>query len=133
MRRTRRLVLLTSMAACLLVHGPAHGDVAAGKQSFDGLCANCHGPRGQGDGPAGIDILPSPRDFTVGEFKFDADSDGEPGTDADLVLVIRNGASVYGGNPLMAPWGQLSEGQIRDLVAYVRSLAESPANETAGR
>jgi hypothetical protein len=63
-----------------------------------------------------------PRDFSVGQFKFDADGDGRNGTDRDLFLVIRDGGAAAGGNPLMAPWGHLGDDRIRELVAYVRSL-----------
>ena len=82
----------------------------------------CHGVEGKGDGPAGLAALPMPRDFSVGRFKFDADGDGRTGTDHDLYLVIRDGAAVVGGNPLMLGWGHLGEDRVRELVAYVRSL-----------
>lgn len=85
-------------------------------------CAVCHGVEGRGDGPAGLPIVPVPRDFGVGRFKFDADGDGRTGTDRDLFLVIRDGAGTVGGNPSMAPWGHLGEERIHELVAYVRSL-----------
>jgi len=62
------------------------------------------------------------RDFSVGQFKFDADSDGHAGSDEDLFLVIRDGALAAGGSPLMAPWGHLGNESIRELVGYVRSL-----------
>ena len=94
----------------------------AGRVTYEQLCINCHGPEGKGDGPAGIATLPMPRDFSVGAFKFDADSDGHTGTDADLFLVIRDGGMAVGGSPLMAAWGHLGETRIRELVAYVRSL-----------
>jgi mono/diheme cytochrome c family protein len=93
-----------------------------GGTSYTQLCANCHGAEGKGDGPAGLAIVPMPRDFGVGQFKFDADGDGRTGTDRDLFLVIRDGAGAVGGNPLMMPWGHLGDERIRELVAYVRSL-----------
>ena len=83
---------------------------------------------GQGDGPAGRALLPVPRDFTVGQFKFDADGDGHSGTDGDLFLVIRDGAGPSGGNPLMAAWGHLGDEQVRELVVYVRSLEGAKAD-----
>ncbi len=102
----------------------AEGETASthGKLVYEQYCVTCHGVEGKGDGPAGVDLLPMPRDFSVGRFKFDADSDGHTGTDEDLFLVIRDGGAAVGGNPLMAPWGHLGDDTIRDLVAYIRSL-----------
>jgi mono/diheme cytochrome c family protein len=100
----------------------AAGDAAKGKVLYETNCATCHGPGGKGDGPVGAALQPPPRDFTVGDFKLDADKDGKPGSDADLMLVIQNGAAAYGGSAMMAPWGHLSEQDRADLVAYVRSL-----------
>jgi mono/diheme cytochrome c family protein len=100
----------------------AAGDAAKGKTLFETNCASCHGTSGKGDGPVGAALQPPPRDFTVGDFKLDTDKDGKPGTDADLMNVIANGAAAYGGSAMMAPWGHLSEQDRADLVAYVRSL-----------
>ena len=47
---------------------------------------------------------PPPRNFTSGEFKFDADKDGVTGTDEDLLIVIKKGGAAFGGNPVMVPW-----------------------------
>ena len=111
----------------LILASAAAGDEAPlpGRQSYEELCVTCHGPEGKGDGPAGIAALPMPRDFSVGQFKFDADSDGRTGTETDLFLVIRDGAMKVGGNPLMAAWGHLGDEPIRELVAYIRSLERS--------
>lgn len=109
-------LLLPSAAA-------AAGDAAAGKETYQTFCVTCHGPGGKGDGPAAPKD-PAPRDFTKGDFKYDADGNGTPGEDADLAMVIKNGAAQYGGSPMMAPWGHLSDEQIQDLVAYIRSLEQ---------
>jgi mono/diheme cytochrome c family protein len=110
------------LIAVLLAAPAGAEDALPGKTTYEQLCVNCHGTLGKGDGPGGLTAYPVPRDFSVGEFKFDADSDGETGTDADLTLVIRDGAARYGGSPLMAPWGHLSEAQLAELLAYIRSL-----------
>jgi len=107
---------------------PVVADTLLGKQTYDQQCVSCHGPTGKGDGPAGLAALPMPRDFSVGRFKFDADSDGQTGTDRDLFLVIRDGGAAAGGSPLMAAWGQLGDERIGELVVYVRSL-ESPRTD----
>jgi len=111
--------LTGGMAAAALA-----GDAAAGKAIYTGkgTCWTCHGQAGKGDGPAGKALNPAPRDFSVGAFKFDADKDGKPGTDADLKLVITKGAAAFGGSPLMVSWGSLSSKEIDDVIAYVRSL-----------
>ena len=122
----------TSFLACagvgaLLLPGLASaGDAAAGNAPFQTHCASCHGAGGKGDGVVGAALPPpSPRDFTVGDFAFDADGDGETGTDADLKKVITNGAGKYGGSMLMAPWSSiLKPEEIDNIVAYIRSLKQ---------
>lgn len=99
-----------------------------GQELYQRHCSGCHGVAGRGDGPAGLEALPMPRDFSVGLFKFDADSDGRTGTDRDLFLVIRDGAAAVGGSPLMAAWGYLGDDRVRELVAYVRSLERPRAD-----
>jgi mono/diheme cytochrome c family protein len=119
----RQLATLTAgLALAALPLAAQAGDAAAGKTTFDTLCATCHGTTGKGDGPAGAALNPKPRDFSVGDFKYDTDKDGKPGTDADLANIIKNGAGAYGGSPLMAPWGHLSDADLQNVVAYVRSL-----------
>lgn len=116
--------LVAALALAFLLAPAAYaGDAAAGKAKYDMLCFTCHGATGVGDGPAGAALNPPPRDFTKGDFVLDADGNGTPGEDADLVLVIKNGAGAYGGNPVMAPWGAaMTDDDVNNVVAYVRSL-----------
>ena len=120
---TRKLTILAALLAALAFSAPAFaGDAEAGKVTYTQLCWTCHGLTGVGDGPAGAALTPPPRDFSIGEFKFDADKNGTPGEDADLTMVIKQGAAAFGGNPSMAPWGHLSDDDVANVVAYVRSL-----------
>ena len=122
-----KLMTFLAAAAAAAVLAPAAAlaaDAAAGKTLFTTNCASCHGESGKGDGPVGAALQPPPRDFTKGEFKFDADKDGKPGTDADLKGVITQGAGAFGGSPLMAPWPTLSEADVANVIAYVRSLKQ---------
>jgi mono/diheme cytochrome c family protein len=115
--------LAALMAVGLVTAAHAAGDAAKGKVIFTTNCASCHGESGKGDGPVGAALNPHPRDFTKGEFKFDAAKDGKPGSDAALTNVIKNGAGVYGGSPLMAPWGgTLSDADIQNVIAYIRTF-----------
>ncbi|MBM4123454.1 MAG: cytochrome c [Nitrospira sp.] len=97
------------------VAGAAGSDAAKGKTLFDGKggCVNCHGPSGRGDGPAGKMLVPPPADLTGPKTK------AKP--DAELLKTIQEGRP----GTAMAPFkGQLSEQEIRDLLAYVRSLSK---------
>ncbi len=110
-------------AAALLAPGAARAaDAAAGKATFTTNCVTCHGESGKGDGPVGAALTPPPRDFTKGDFKFDTDKDGKTGTDADLKNVVQKGGAAFGGSPLMAPWPTLSDADIANLIAYIRTL-----------
>lgn len=127
----RMTTLIISLSfAFLATSGSAWAaDAAAGAIIFNANCSSCHGISGAGDGPVGAALTPPPRDFTVGDFAFDPNEDGAKGADEDLTLVIKNGAMKYGGSPLMAPWPTLSDAQVTDIIAHIRTLktAEAPA------
>ena len=124
MNRFARCLLPAALLGLLLpASALAEGDAEAGKKQYDMFCFTCHGSTGKGDGPAGAMLDPKPRDFSVGDYKLDADKDGTPGTDADLALVITKGASAFGGSAVMTPWSPpLTEQQVNDIVAYLRAL-----------
>ena len=118
-----RMILLT-VVALFLGLGPgsgsqaalaAGGDVAKGKALYEGRggCVNCHGAAGRGDGPAGKMLNPPPADFTNQKSKAKKD--------AELLKTIQDGRT---GTAMAAFKGQLSEQEIRDLLAYVRSLSK---------
>lgn len=102
------------------------GDAAKGALLYQAQCALCHGAGGKGDGPASVASNPKPRDFTSGEFTFDATDNDETGEPEDLALVIAEGPASFGGSSLMVAWEDtLSEEEIRDLVAFILSLKSS--------
>ena len=107
----------------VLAGSAAAEDVEAGRALFEDRCQECHGVRGDGNGPAAEDMYLKPRDFAMAAFKFDTDADWERGTDVDLANVIRNGAGTYGGSPVMPAWSDLTEGEVAALIAFIRSLA----------
>ncbi len=124
---TRLFATLTMIATFMIPSVSIAGDAEAGKAKFQLLCASCHGAEGKGDGPTGLSLAaakqPAPRDFSVGDFKFDTDEDGNPGTDIDLRNVITKGALVYGGSAMMAPV-RISDTDLDNMIALIRSFKQ---------
>jgi mono/diheme cytochrome c family protein len=93
----------------------AQGNAETGKTIFASTCAACHGPSGQGVQGLGKDMTHS--EFIAGL------------SDEELIAFIKQGRPISdplnttgvdmppkGGNPA------LSDEQLRDIVAYIRSI-----------
>ena len=76
-------------------------------------CVNCHGAKGDGQGPMGAALNPPPRNFTCGETMNDL-SDGQ------LFWIINKGSPGTG----MMAFSGMPDNQIWQLVSYIRSLAK---------
>ncbi|MEL0586706.1 MAG: cytochrome c [Candidatus Thiodiazotropha sp. (ex. Lucinoma kazani)] len=123
-RKTDKLAALCGGLLLISLSPNVVADAAAGKAIYDGkgACGSCHGPAGMGDGPAAMAMDPKPHSFTDGVFKYDTDADGQSGTDADLVNIIKNGSAKYGGAATMPGRADIPDGEIEALVAYIRTL-----------
>lgn len=109
------LVLFFSLA-----HNAVAQDKAEGKKYYMTYCSGCHGEGGKGDGPAAVSLPIKPANHTDGAVMNEL-------SDQFLLDIISKGGSAVGKSPFMPPWGgQLREKQIRDVIAYVRSLANPP-------
>jgi mono/diheme cytochrome c family protein len=98
----------------------AKPDAAAGATLYATNCSACHGPRGDGDGPAAVALVPKPAKHHDGAYM-------NALTNEHLFRVVKEGGPSVGKSPLMAPWGNmLSDAQIWNVVAFVRTLAEPP-------
>lgn len=100
-------------------------DAPAGRRIFIRYCAVCHGPDGRGNGPAAPSMIPRPRDFARGLFKYKSTGPGAPPTDDDLIRVVRDGLQASA-----MPYFRdlLSAEQIRAVVAYTKTLSPVLAN-----
>ncbi len=101
--------------------------VTEGQRLYAVNCANCHGNAAQGAIKAGFDISiiterggKQPPDLT--------DAVWDHGSkDTEILTVIKNGIP----SNMMPPFkGSLSDAQIRNVIAYVRSLALPQASAT---
>lgn len=93
------------------------GNRAAGHEVHKANCVKCHGAGGKGDGPAGKLLKTKPADWTDRARMSKM-------SDADLFNVIKNGGGAVGKSKLMPAWkDKLSDGQINDVIAFIRSLS----------
>src|SRR4029079_5357987 len=97
----------------------AAATIAKGKQLYDVTCAQCHGAEGKGDGFGAPFLVPPPRDFTAGQFKFRTTAGGQLPSDDDLFRTISRAATGTG----MPPWQYLLNDDERwALVDYVKTF-----------
>jgi mono/diheme cytochrome c family protein len=100
------------------------GDAARGEEHYVQLCASCHGPRGDGDGPLAAALDPRPARHSDGHTM-------NALSDEHLFRIIKQGGAAVGKSALMAPWdGTLDDSQIWDVVAFLRSIADPPYGES---
>ena len=91
-----------------------------GKKLYVSYCSTCHGEKGKGDGVAASALPVKPADHTSGAIMNQL-------SDQFLFDIISKGGSAVGKSSFMPSWGSsIDEKQIRDLVAYLRSIADPP-------
>src|SRR5512132_2009981 len=99
-----------------------------GQRVYARYCATCHGPDGRGNGPAAPSMIPRPRDFTRGQFKYKSTGTGQAPTDADLTHVISDGLP---GSAMPYFRDLLSQDEIRQVVAYIKNMSGAFAGVAA--
>jgi mono/diheme cytochrome c family protein len=93
-------------------------DVSAGQALFARNCAACHGAGAKGDGDSASGFATRPADLTDGRLVNQL-------PDEFFVAVIMDGGPAMGLAPTMPPFrGNLNEAQARQIVAFLRTLAQ---------
>src|SRR5688572_4926949 len=88
-----------------------------GRIAYQHYCRACHGDDGNGRGPAAAGLLPQPRDFTKGAFKFASVENGQLPTDADLKRIVKHGL----GGTAMLPW-DISDRELNAVIHYIKTF-----------
>ena len=110
--------LLSALAITASLTGLARAQNAnEGKNLYSTYCVTCHGDRGKGDGVAARGLPQKPADHTNGAMMNQLD-------DKFLMEIISKGGGAVGKSSFMPAWGgSLNEQQIRDIIAYIRTIA----------
>ena len=91
-----------------------------GKALYATHCAVCHGESGHGDGASAASFASKPSNLTDGR-RFNQLPD------EFFINIVLNGGPAEGLSPGMPPFrGNLNEGQIRQIVAHLRTWADPP-------
>jgi mono/diheme cytochrome c family protein len=114
------LVGLALLAPALLaIHGAIAqngfaGSAAKGRDIYLRYCAGCHGEDGRGEAKT---FRPNVGNLSVKQLMDEL-------SDEYLFTVIQKGGAAVGKNAAMPAWSaQLGDDDIRDVVAFVRTLA----------
>ena len=93
-------------------------DSKQGAVLYATFCAVCHGAGGGGDGALAASLNPRPAAHNDRAIM-------DAMTDEDLFKVIKLGGTAVGKSAAMAPWGgTLTDPQIRDVIAFMRTLPD---------
>jgi mono/diheme cytochrome c family protein len=118
---SRRVILVLTLlasplatAALTAAQSSPTPDLARGRELYARYCSGCHGEDGRGEAKT---FRPNVGNLSV-KVLMDELSDDY------LVAVIQKGGAAVGKNAAMPAWSaQLDDADIRDVVAFVRTLA----------
>ncbi len=122
--RCHHLSVLVLLIASLLARGEDawkldFAQYLQGKDVFERNCMICHGARGDGEGELSKGLIPKPRSFREGLFKFRSTPFGALPTDDDLRRTVRGGLT----NTAMGMFTQLGEEDVGAVIEYVKSFS----------
>jgi len=105
----RTLVAIAVLAAGIYLLNPPAKAQGAGEKVYKAKCASCHGPEGKGETSVGK--ATKARDFCSDEV--------QKGTDEEWTAIV-----VKGKNKMPAYDKKLTDAEIKDAIAYIRSLCK---------
>lgn len=100
--------------------------LAQGAKVYTKLCRQCHGVSGDGKGPAAAHMLPRPRDYRPGIFKFTSTVYGSKPLREDLIRTVTRGIA----GTSMPSFRIQSREDVEAVVDYVIALSRRGELET---
>ena len=121
-RLVRRTLTALALAALGSAANAQQPDLAAGRALFVQRCAVCHGERA--DGQSNLAKMLNPKPANLLASKLDSAARNQ---------IVRKGGASVGRSPVMPNWeAELQEDDLRNVIAYVASIAPAAASVTAG-
>lgn len=121
---SRLLPVLLLVCHCglgwLEAEAPSPARLAEGRAVYQRNCQVCHGPSGDGRGEMAKELIPLPRSFLSGRFKYQSTPRGFLPSDEDLRLTIRSGVA----GTSMPAFGQLSDREVEAVLAYLKNFSK---------
>lgn len=111
------------MMAAVIAPGAAlaAGDPKNGEKVYMKRCWWCHGKKGEADGPGANFMIPPPRNFADGVYKYKSGANSDLPRDEDLFRMISDGMP----GTSMPSWKETLTDQERwDLVVYIKTLTD---------
>jgi mono/diheme cytochrome c family protein len=99
-----------------------------GRELYSTYCIGCHGPEGDGNGPAAKFLNPKPRDLRKGRVKFAAVPAGTMPRDEDLTKILDHGLA----GTSMPTWRLLPTEDKREIINYLKTFSEVWTKEAPG-
>lgn len=116
MKRTGFVVLIGAVLGGALIFSEwgvafgSSGDPVRGKKIYRGLCIQCHGVKGDGNGIAAPALMEKPANFTDPKT-------WKMGDEAFFIHVIRRGRNI-----MPAFWDVIDPQETRDVLSYERTF-----------
>jgi cytochrome c oxidase cbb3-type subunit 2 len=105
---------------------PSKDRPGPGRAVYEARCVGCHGPKGDGNGPAATFLSPRPRNFTLGVFKFRTTPSGSLPTDGDLFRTVTRGVRWTA----MPTWHELPGNERLAVVMYIKTRSRRRPSAT---
>jgi len=106
----------TQANGALLPRDSVEAAVFRGGLVYANYCVTCHGINADGNGRAARLHTPRPANLRASDKN-----------NTYIAMIVRRGGEAVGRSPGMPPWGEeLTDEQVNDLVAFVRSVNARP-------
>jgi mono/diheme cytochrome c family protein len=120
-----RCALGAAAAGLVALSAAAHAqqaDIAAGRALFVQRCAVCHGEKADGQSKLAGMLNPKPANLLASKLDVAARNQ-----------IVRKGGASVGRSPVMPNWeAELPESDLRNVIAYVGSIAPTAGSPTGG-